>query len=188
MVGLSSHIKTKFPRTRLLTGFTLLEMLISTGIFAVVITIAVGAMLSLGQAQVKATNIQNIQDNIRFTLEFMTKEFRTGSDFVTASCEFNECTEIRFVRQDGTNAGYCLFSGAIRRFVPPGDCSSGSNMTSGAVSVNKFYFNVIGHTPGPSDGQPRVTITIESRSVNPTLKLEADFNLQTTITSRLRDI
>src|SRR3989344_344014 len=171
-------------------GFTLLEMMISTGIFAVVIIIAVGAMLSLNQAQVKAGNIQNIQDNIRFTLESMTKEFMTGVNFNSAACGFDGCTEINFVRQDGISAGYCLDSGAVKRFVSPVTCTSpgSSSITSSAVLVSKLYFYVTGKEPGPADGQPRITITIESRSVNPTLQFNTALNMETTVTARLRDL
>lgn len=169
-------------------GFTLLEMLISTGIFAVVIIMAVGAMISLNQAQVKATNIHNIQDNIRFALEFMTKEIRTGTNFTVFDCNPSGCTEIRFTRQQGDNVGYCLSSGTMLRFILPSTCATGSAVTSSAVVINKLFFNVIGHTVGPTDGQPRITVTIEARSVNPTLRLETNFDLQTTITSRARDL
>lgn len=167
-------------------GFTLLEMMIATGIFAVVIITAVGAMLSLNQAQVKAQNIQNIQDNIRFTLESMTKELRTGMNY--SSCQ--GCTEITFLKQDGvTNVGYCLDNGVIRKFLPPTtDCTTGSPVTSAAVSINKLYFFVTGELPGPPDGQPRVTVVIDARSVNPTLQLDTSFDLQTTVTARLRDL
>mgnify|MGYP001575515024 FL=1 len=165
-------------------------MMISTGIFAVVIITAVGAMLSLNQAQVKAVNIQNTQDNIRFTLESMTKELRTGKNFNTASCGFEGCTEINFVRQDGVNVGYCLDSGVIKKFVSPITCTSpaSSPVTSSAVLVSKLYFYVTGKNPGSADGQPRITITIESRSVNPTLQFDTTLIMETTVTARLRDL
>ena len=169
-------------------GFTLIEVLISAGIFAVVIIMAVGAMISLKQAQVKAVNIQNVQDNIRFALEFMTKELRTGTDFTIFGCSLSGCTEIRFIRQQGENVGYCLSSGAMLRFISPSTCATGSAVTSSAVVINKLFFNVIGHAIGPSDGQPRITVTIEARSVNLTLRLETNFDLQTTVTSRSRDL
>lgn len=167
-------------------GFTLLEMMIATGIFAVVMITAVGAMLALNQAQVKAQNIQNIQDNIRFALESMTKEMRTATNFSPAACD--GCTELHFVRQDGANIGYCLNGGAIQKFLPPVVCASGSPVTSAAVQVNKLYFFVSGATLGPSDGQPRVTVITEARSVNPSLQFDTTFNLQTTVTARLRDL
>jgi len=170
-------------------GFTLLEMLISTGIFSVVIVIAVGAMLSINQAQVKASNIQNIQDNVRFTLEFMAKEVRTGFGFSVGNCGPFGCSQLRFTRQGGTSSLYCFDSGAIKRQSPIiGDCSQGSAMTSTAIAVEKLFFYVVGEELGPSDGQPRITIVIEARSVNPTLKLETDFDIQTTVTARQRDL
>ncbi|MBI2639786.1 MAG: prepilin-type N-terminal cleavage/methylation domain-containing protein [Candidatus Sungbacteria bacterium] len=170
-------------------GFTLLEMLISTGIFSVVIVIAVGAMLSINQAQVKASNIQNIQDNVRFTFEFMAKEIRTGSDFLVGGCGTAGCSQLRFTRQEGTSVLYCFEDGAIKRQSPViGDCGLGSAMTSSAVAVGKLFFYVVGQVLGPSDGQPRVTIVIEARSVSSTVRLETDFEIQTTVTARQRDL
>lgn len=169
-------------------GFTLLEMLISTGIFAVIIITAVGAMLAMNQAQIKAVNVQNIQDNLRFLLESMTKELRTGSGYTVSLCGPQGCSAITFTRQDGIAAGYCLDGTAVKRFLPPAICTAGSPVTSSAVSVSKLYFNVIGNAPGPSDGQPRVTVVLEARSISPELTLETAFNLQTTVTARLRDL
>ncbi|MDO8500168.1 MAG: prepilin-type N-terminal cleavage/methylation domain-containing protein [bacterium] len=169
-------------------GFSLLEMMISTGIFSVVILTAVGAMLSLNQAQIKAQNVQNIQDNIRFTLEAMTKELRTGMNYNPVSCGVHGCTEIDFNRQEGTLVGYCLDSGVIKRFVSPVICASGSPVTSSAVVIDTLYFYVTGRIPGPADGQPRITVTIAAHSVNPTLRLNTALNIETTVTARLRDL
>lgn len=185
--GNRRYLAFSIQHSAFMRGFTLLEMMISSGIFAVVIIMAVGVMLSLSQAQVKATNIQNTQDNLRFTLESMTKELRTGTNYVVGSCGAVGCTEITFVRQDGISAGYCLSSGAIRRFLPPGVCSGGSVVTSSAVAIDKLYFSVIGQAAGPSDGQPRITVVIEARSVNPTLQFETNSQLETTVTQRVRD-
>lgn len=173
-----------FPEPK---GFTLLEMMVATGIFSVVIIIAIGAMISLNQAQIKAANIQNIQDNVRFALESMTKEIRTGTQFSVAGCSFSGCTEITFFNE-GVNLGYCLSGDVIRRFLPPVDCGSGSPITSDAVSIKKMLFYLVGQNAGPSDGQPRATIIIEAQSRNSALQLETHFNLQTTVTPRRRDI
>lgn len=171
------------------SGFTLLEMLISTGIFSVVIVIAVGAMLSINQAQVKASNIQNVQDNIRFTLEYMAKEIRTGSDFSVGGCGTAGCSQLRFTRQEGASVLYCFEDAVIKRQTPVvGDCSQGSAMTSSAVAVGKLFFYVVGQALGPADGQPRVTIVIEAQSVSPAVRLETHFEVQTTVTARQRDL
>src|SRR3989338_7081181 len=60
------------------SGFTLLEMIVSMGIFSIVMLMSVSVVIMAQNAQVKARNMQNVQDNVRFVLEFMNKELRTG--------------------------------------------------------------------------------------------------------------
>ncbi len=59
-------------------GFSLLELIVAVGVFSVVATIAVGALLSISKAGKKAFYIQVNQDNLRFTLETIAREARTG--------------------------------------------------------------------------------------------------------------
>src|SRR3989344_3537673 len=69
------------------TGFTLLEMLIALSIFSVVIILGAGALVMLQAAQSHAINLQNVHDNIRFTLETMSREIRTSDSYCYgASC------------------------------------------------------------------------------------------------------
>src|SRR3989344_5753477 len=149
-------------------------MLVSTGIFSVVILVVVGAMLSLNQAQIKASNIQNIQDNVRFTLESMTKEMRVGSSFSAAQCSFPGCNEVTFLYK-GTTIGYCQSGSVIRRFLPPVACAQGSPMTSDAVSINNMLFYLVDEAMG-GPKQSRITIVVDGQSKNPTLRFETKFN------------
>ena len=69
-------------------GFTLLEMVISIGLFSVLVIASIGITLGVSNAQLKAASLQVIQDNVRFSLELITKELRTGSNYksVALSC------------------------------------------------------------------------------------------------------
>ncbi len=62
-------------------GFSLLELIVAIGVFSVVATMATGSLFILFKAQQKAVNVQAVQDNIRFGLETMAREIRTGVEF-----------------------------------------------------------------------------------------------------------
>lgn len=169
-------------------GFTLLEMLIALGIFSVVMIITVGAVLALQQAQVKASRIQDMQDNLRFSVESMTKEMRTGTDFLPSGAISglpNGYDQLVFTRSDGVQIGYCRASNAIRKMTAIINCASGAPVTDDAIAVEQLVFYVIGNALGPSDGQPRITIALRASSADPILA--TTFRIQTTVTQRLRD-
>lgn len=66
------------------SGFTLIEMIVSLGVFATVVTIAVGALLVLVSANEQLQSEQNVMINLSFALDSMTREIRTGSDYYCA--------------------------------------------------------------------------------------------------------
>lgn len=167
-------------------GFTLLEMVVSFGIFAVVIVTAIGAVVAINHAQVKAANIQDIQDNLRFSLESMTKEIRTGKNFVPAGGSAPAYAALSFRRSDGVPVTYCRQGGALRKLSGSAtDCSLGSAVTSDAITMEQLVFYVIGASAGPADGQPRITVSLRASSRDP--KLATSFRLQTTVAQRERD-
>lgn len=178
-----------WPWGRDLMGFTLLEVIISSGLFAVIMLIAVGAVLSLSQADLKARKIQSIQDNLRFALESVTKELRTGRAYNPSGGAAPAYSEIRFRNQNGDDVWYCVQGGAIKKLDAPlggRNCSAdGLAMSSGDITIEKLTFYVIGNVSGASDGQPRITLSARARSTDP--KLATRLNIQTTVTQRLRD-
>lgn len=167
-------------------GFTLLEMVISLGIFSVVIITAVGAILALGNAQAKAGNIQNIQDNLRFTLESMTKEMRTATTFVPGAALGSGYRTITFTRQDGVTVTYCILNNAIQKIMGVTcDITIASPVTDTSVVIDQMLFYVIGQQAGASDGQPRITISLLAHTASS--KLATSFRIQTSVAQRLRD-
>lgn len=72
------NIKNKKQKTK---GFTLIEMIVSLGLFSVVIVVAVGALLTMVNADKQLQSEQSIMSNLSFALDSMTREIRTGINF-----------------------------------------------------------------------------------------------------------
>lgn len=68
-----THYKSK--------GFTLVEMIVSLGIFSVVAVVALGALVKIMTANRKAQSIQAAFTNINFALEAMSREIRVGTTY-----------------------------------------------------------------------------------------------------------
>ena len=183
--GIQKAHRMPRPLGRVVTGFTLLEMVVSFGIFSAVIITAVGAVISINNAQVKADNIQNIQDNLRFGLESMTREIRTGKNFSPSGGNAPAYAVLAFTRTDGAQITYCLAGQALRKLSGSGDCSTASAVTSDAVIIEQLVFYVVGQAAGVADGQPRVTVSFRARSRD--ARLATALRLQTTVLQRERD-
>lgn len=164
-------------------GFTLLEMVVSFGIFAILIVAAFGAVLTINKTQQKATQIQNIEDNLRFALESMAREMRFGSTFQPSGGSSPAYAELTFTRRDRSVVGYCLANNAVMQLTGGGtNCGLGSPVTDDSITIDQLIFYVVPWTPGTT--QPRITIALQAHSRDP--NLATMLNLQTTVTPRLR--
>lgn len=66
-------------------GFTLIEMIVSLGVFAVVVTITTGALLMLIFTNQRYQYEQNIMSNLSFAIDSMTREMRMGYNYYCES-------------------------------------------------------------------------------------------------------
>lgn len=175
-------------------------MVVSIGIFSVVITATIGIMLSIVNAQHKAANIQVVQDNVRFGLELMTKEMRTGRNFETL---FPVCApldpEIHEIHFDATSGRRIYFYDALnlrimraKENITPADCDGASGkavpLSSEDVYIDRYVLATEGTIVGPSDGQPMITISLRARSKDPKVQLQSMMDVQTTVIQRARDL
>lgn len=184
------HHLSFFPRPQARAGFTLLEMVVALGVFSAVMLIAFGVAIAINNAQFKASRIQIVQDDLRFALESMTKEMRTGMDFRPGDFAGGRARKMTFRRSDGVDVTYCRRNAidAIRKITGGGTNCADSNaqaVTGDDVTVEALTFLLVGEQAGANDGQPRITISLKARSAD--AKLVSTFNIQTTITQRLRD-
>ncbi len=67
------------PHTR--AGFSLIELLVSIALFSVVLTMSVGTMIVLLDANAKAQNMNVLMTNLSFALNSMSREIRTGFSY-----------------------------------------------------------------------------------------------------------
>jgi prepilin-type N-terminal cleavage/methylation domain-containing protein len=66
------------------SGFTLIEMIVSLGVFSIVVTTAVGAMLMLIANNQRLQAEQSVMTNLAFAIDTMTREIRTGYSYYCA--------------------------------------------------------------------------------------------------------
>lgn len=120
-------------KTRKQSGFTLIEMIVSLGVFSVVVTIAVGALLILIATNRQLQNEQSILTNMAFALDSMTRELRTGSHYYCVSSDARTGTGLVF---DNTPSYYDLDNlgqGAVQ------DCFDGRQPASDNFQGVAFY-------------------------------------------------
>ena len=70
-------------------GFTLIEIIVSLGLFSVVAVIPVGAFLKVIDANKQSQALKTAVDNTDFLLESMTREMRVGSNYTCLTSSGN---------------------------------------------------------------------------------------------------
>ncbi len=169
-------------------GFTLLEMIISIGIFSTIVIAAIGITIGISNAQIKASNVQAAQDNIRFSVELMTKEMRTGSQYeLSRLCAATAGEEIRFVASSGTSRVYYRSGTSLLRLVDSTNCADAKPLLSEEVAVESIWFRVGGVILGATDGQPWAMVSLSIRSRGAKQVLDSQMDLQTMVVQRFRD-
>ncbi len=66
-------------------GFTLVEMIVSIGLFTVVAVVALGALMKTIDANKKSHTLKTVITNLNFVLESMSREIRVGTRYNCSS-------------------------------------------------------------------------------------------------------
>jgi prepilin-type N-terminal cleavage/methylation domain-containing protein len=64
------------------TGFTIIEMMISIGIFLIVVTVGMTALLNASAIHQKSQDTRSILDSLNFMMDDMSRNIRTGTAYV----------------------------------------------------------------------------------------------------------
>lgn len=156
-------------------GFTLVEVLVATGVLVFVITIVVGIYVTTVAAQNRTFARQAALDSSRFALESIARSIRQSNiDAAGTSAQ-------QLALTDHPTKGSVTYTLSDGRLTENGDSITASN-----VAVDTLSFTVDGITDGDNE-QPRVTILMEVRSTNARENEQATIPIQTTITPRNLD-
>ncbi len=91
-------------------GFTLIEMLVSIALFAIVMIVCVGALLSLVGANKKAQALESTMNNLNISIDDMVRNLREGTDYNASgtSCSGNSLNGNTGGPQDCLNGGTAI--------------------------------------------------------------------------------
>lgn len=188
-------------------GFTLVEMIVSIGLFAVVMLVSVGALLSLTGANRKAQALQSVMNNLNIALDGMVRNIRMGTNYQCSGpaaqgwqncpngdttiafkpyCDPTTCNaqtlqnwEYKFIASSGNVHGY------IERSEDGG--TTWTQLTAPEVSIQSVEFYVVG--ADPTDVlQPKVVIVIKGQAGAIAGQTQTTFHVEATAVQRELDL
>lgn len=175
-------------------GFTLIEILVSLSLFLVVMTISMGSVLSVFDANRKSESLKIVMDNLNFTLESMSREIRFGKNYhcgggtltTPLNCPNGGGTQVSFLASDGaTQIVYRLTGTKIEKSIDGG--ANFVAVTAPEVTVQSLTFYVVGADAVPVNYlQPKVLIEIKGQAGLKS-NTQTTFNLQTLVSQRVLD-
>ncbi len=185
---------------KLSKGFSLVELMVSLTIFALVMTVSVGTLLVVIDANAKAQALYSVMTNLSFAVDSITRNMRMGYDHYCDSnlheppqplqtgqkdCGPND-TEIAFTRQaDNVRVGYrfqgdAMTTGWIEQREGTGEWL---RITAEDVVITTFRPVVRGSSSGDTS-QPEISFLIQGYVKNG-LDTDTDFTLQSHIVQRI---
>ena len=199
-------------------GFTLIEMMVAVALFAVVMTISVGSLLSLVDANRKAQALQSVMNNLNVALDGMVRNIRMGVSY--------HCDDINeYNKTVLSTSADCVSGGELLAFEHFGNDlddindqwvywfedgrlyksddgrDTGLPITAPEVHIDSFQVFVTGAAQSLNDSgdtlQPKVVFSIQGTAasadnsfsvVGTSDRVRTTFNIQAVATQRLLDI
>ena len=200
----NTEIKKRFTRASNFSvssqserGFTLVELMVSISLFAIVMTISMGSIFSVFNANEKSESLRAVMDNLNFTLEAMTRTIRFGINYhcdattgvisVPRDCA-GGADSFSVLDSSGRQVTYKLSGTRIARVVNGG---SDYYLTSADVTIQKLKFYVFGSTLYSNGGdlyQPQVIMVVGGYAGGVgKSNSQTSFSLETTVSQRSFD-
>lgn len=196
-------------------GFTLVEMVVSVALFAIVMLVCVGSLLALVGANQKVQALQSVMNNLNVSLDGMVRSTRMGNTF--------HCGTVGAVGSASPLANQdCTNGDTTFAFEPYGNiatdqpwiytfdsdgtiCGTAHSLcrsqngaapvaiTAPEVTIDSLMFYVVGSTRGctvnPCDIiQPKVVIVIKGTAPVANSRAKSSFHIQVTAVQRLLDL
>ena len=199
-------LSNKPPLMKSGKGFTLVELVVSVGLFALVMLVATGAYYTLIALDRRARATNQVVGSLSFAIDTMVRGVRTGSNYrcLNGSVDVYGNTTNGFDSFCGTfsytdstlnkTVTYILKSdGTIGRCVGVSSCldSNASSLTDKSITINYMGFIVrgVGTNPGSpvSTQQPIMNVTIAGTMSGGSGGQTVPFSIQESATQRLID-
>jgi prepilin-type N-terminal cleavage/methylation domain-containing protein len=173
-------------------GFTLIEIMVSLSVFIIIMTISLGSILSILEANDKSQTKKTAMDNLNFAVESMSRTVRFSTNYYCGTTSTNpppalDCasggSSLSVRGPSGVLITYSLSGGRIIKTVN----GSASPVTSSEITVNRLTFYVFNSALYPDLGQPKVLVVL-SGTVGNKASTQSVFNLQTLMSQRKIDI
>ena len=189
-------------------GFTLIEIMVATALFAIVMMVGVGALLALVESNKRAQAINAVMNNVNAAMETMTRTVVVGRTYhceATATpvpspntlataqdCAASGGLLLAFESAKDGNLNdvndqwvYRLNGTQIERSKSSGSPNSWVAMTAPEISITYLKFFVVG-APKGDNIQPRVLIVMKGTA--PVPGGTTGFSIQSTVVQRALNI
>ena len=174
-------------------GFTLVEMLVAVGLFVLIVSFSLGALLSIFDANRKAQSSKTVVDNLNLTIENMVRTIHFGSNYYCGVSpdpdDTNDCSggdDAVSVTFNGDRVVYDLSGTSIRKSYNGGSSYTTITAPEAVIEHLKFY---VFESSNFDANQPYIVVVIKGyvgNSNKPSTQIV--FSLETLISPRALDI
>ena len=190
-------IQKKKQKTQQKAGFSLIELLVAVTLFVIVMTVSVGTLLALVDANRKAQSLKSVINNLNFALETISRTIRTGDTYYCTTAQSIESVNLpsgtlscatgntAIVLNNDANptqrVAYRFINGRIERRI----AMTGMGwiaLTAPEVAITDARFYVTGAEGGDGE-QPLVTLAIHGET-GFSVRTDSSFQVQTTVAQR----
>lgn len=174
-----------------LNGFSLIEVLVATFIFTIVIFMAMIIFSDSVGLKNRSQSFEDVQESAYYPIELISRDLREANDFETGN--LSQCPSgiiIDRTLQNGTTEKLCYFLNdkaiAIKKY-QGSSWSTAQNLSSSKVEFAELRF--IGDTASnDQNNQPNVIIQAKVKTIEGERKNEVvELNIQTAVTLRSID-
>lgn len=179
-------------------GYTLVELIVSVAIFAIVMLSATASYLAFVNYNRRAMQYGTLMNSLAFAVDAMSRDIRTGKDYACdGGCLFGGNSSIDFIDANGCEVSYEYNATAkelekhMQATVTGSGCEDrdtvlvSPSVTPG-ITLTSTVFYVRGEETD-DETQPLATVVLAGTTLIVDTGEEVPFNIQTTSTSRLPD-
>lgn len=169
------------------SGFTLIEIMVAIGVFAIVMALVSGAYLIMINANRRAQSVTTGTNNLSYALENMTRNIRTGTHYQYNGVSINCSNTSTFIFTDvNGNMVQFFLSGSVLKEKIGADSYDLTDSSLVTITDLKFYSK--GCDPESNDEQASVVIVISGSVPTGPASAPEPFTIETSSSMRGSDI